>query len=429
MTPWARSPDQNQAALASARVASVARALGESHLARADGLGTELADSIPELRGDPIILDLLGSSTRSNLETFFHFAQHSIDVSEIGPPAAAVAYAQRLAQRGTASNALLRAYRIGQRRVIEMTFDELALQEDDPAVAYLAAQRFHELMSLYVDRVVEGVLDAYDAERERWLAHRNSVRATVLDTLLAGEEMDLAAAESGLGYRLRQHHLGLVVWEPGREESASVLHDLESLVSDLGEAVGAVGQPFFMPRDGSIGWAWIPLGQAASVIDRQAVERVVAQRRGRAQLAVGSARAGRPGLRGTHLEALRAQNVAQLAGSRANPVTWYEEPGVRLAAALAADLTAARELVADALGELGADDDGADRLRETLAVFLATGGSFIATAERIHVHKNTVKYRVDKALELRARPLDDDRLSLELALQARRWLGRSVLPH
>jgi DNA-binding PucR family transcriptional regulator len=35
---------------------------------------------------------------------------------------------------------------------------------------------------------------------------------------------------------------------------------------------------------------------------------------------------------------------------------------------------------------------------------------------------------VAKALEIRGRPLDDDRFNLQLALVACRWLGRTVLP-
>ena len=57
----------------------------------------------------------------------------------------------------------------------------------------------------------------------------------------------------------------------------------------------------------------------------------------------------------------------------------------------------------------------------------STRGSFVAAAERLHVHKNTVKYRVDRAVAARGRPLDEDRLELELALVATRWLGRAVL--
>jgi DNA-binding PucR family transcriptional regulator len=59
--------------------------------------------------------------------------------------------------------------------------------------------------------------------------------------------------------------------------------------------------------------------------------------------------------------------------------------------------------------------------------FLAERGSYVATAARVHLHKNTVKYRIDKAIEERGRPVDDGRLELELALIACRWLGETVL--
>jgi hypothetical protein len=43
------------------------------------------------------------------------------------------------------------------------------------------------------------------------------------------------------------------------------------------------------------------------------------------------------------------------------------------------------------------------------------------------LHKNTVQYRVRKALESLGQPLDGYRNEVELALQASHWLGPSVL--
>jgi DNA-binding PucR family transcriptional regulator len=99
-----------------------------------------------------------------------------------------------------------------------------------------------------------------------------------------------------------------------------------------------------------------------------------------------------------------------------------------VAAILAGDLTTARDLVTSMLGGLARDDEGVERLRDTLTVFLQENQSFVATAAKVHLHKNTVKYRVDKAVRLRGRPLEEDRFDLELALVACRWLGSAVLP-
>ena len=60
-------------------------------------------------------------------------------------------------------------------------------------------------------------------------------------------------------------------------------------------------------------------------------------------------------------------------------------------------------------------------------MFLDTGGSYKATAERLMLHKNSVQYRIHKADESLGRPVGDSRHDVELALQASHWLGSSVL--
>jgi DNA-binding PucR family transcriptional regulator len=159
----------------------------------------------------------------------------------------------------------------------------------------------------------------------------------------------------------------------------------------------------------------------------EAVTKVLTDAGGQVRIALGTPGAALSGFRSTHLEALRAHTVATIAGDLADPVTTYDTPGVRAASLLTGDLASARALVANALGGLASDDEASARLRETLLAFLTEGSSFLATSKLIHVHKNTVKYRVDKAVEIRGRTLDDDRFNLELALIACRWLGRAVL--
>jgi len=81
---------------------------------------------------------------------------------------------------------------------------------------------------------------------------------------------------------------------------------------------------------------------------------------------------------------------------------------------------------------LADDDPQSARHRETLRVFLSEKGSFKATAEKLTLHKNTVQYRVRRAEEVLGSPVDENRLQIELALLACRWLGAAVLqtgPH
>jgi DNA-binding PucR family transcriptional regulator len=410
------------------RIAHVARAMRATLASLAGEMQAEFAEFIPELRGDPAILELLFASTESNIETMLHFAQGSIELDDIEAPTAAIAYARRLAQRGTSSNALIRAYRLGQRRFIDVAFDEIARSETDGDVALAAAKRLHLIANAYIDRVAEQVVREYESERERWLTNRNTVRAAVLNSLIKGDDIDITAGESALGYRLRQNHLGVVVWDRKGDDSPNALQRLQTLVAAVGEAVGGAGQPLFIPRDRSHAWAWIPLGWDVTAIDADVLRRIHDAADAAVHVAMGSPGKAIAGFRDSHVESLRAYSVASVADDEARRVTSYAEPGVQAAALLAADLKATRTLVETALGGLAEDTDTVARLRETLLDFLNEDGRYQNTAERIHVHRNTVRYRVAKALEIRGRPLDDDRFNLQLALVACRWLGRTVLP-
>jgi DNA-binding PucR family transcriptional regulator len=86
-----------------------------------------------------------------------------------------------------------------------------------------------------------------------------------------------------------------------------------------------------------------------------------------------------------------------------------------------------RAWVRSTLGALATDDEHHARLRDTLLVFLQTGGSYKTTAERLVLHKNTVQYRIRKAEESIGRPVGENRHDVELALQATHWLGSEVL--
>jgi len=405
--------------LALERVAEIGASMG-AHMSELVGLlHGVLAEISDETSGDRQVLDLLHASIESNLETLAHITRYGLPVDAVSSTLEAEEYARRLAQRGISSTVLVRSYRLGQQLVLDWVFRELARGEPDAQVAFTASRLFTDLTFRYVDSISEQVVVAYETERERWLAHRSTVRAAMLSELLAGERVDAGTAEQALGYRLRQHHLGAVMW-------GADVRVLEKTLSALGKAAGATGQPLFFSRDRSTGWGWLPLGRKATDLDLDAAAAELGAHE-TLRITFGSPGAGISGFRVTHLEAVKAQQVALAAHGNARTITSYVDPGVRTAAMLTSDLESTRRLVAKALGGLASDTEGAERLRETLLIFLGEKRSYTGTAERMHLHKNSVKYRVDKAVEERGRPLDDERLELELALVACRWLGASVL--
>ena len=70
-------------------------------------------------------------------------------------------------------------------------------------------------LNSYIDRVSEEVVSAYELEKEKWLRNQSAARAARVRALLRNEQPDVASSEAILGYRLRQHHLGLVTWITG----------------------------------------------------------------------------------------------------------------------------------------------------------------------------------------------------------------------
>ncbi len=418
------APDADATALIEALGSQMARELGPL-----TGLLREhLAERILPLQGDEQLLQLLGASVESNIESLVHLLRYDLPVAESHAPAAAREYARRLAQRGIGVTALIRAYRLGQELVTSWAFEQLAAMASDPTVALRAERLFSELTFRFIDSISEQVVEEYETERARRQAQRNTMRVAMVEELVAGRTIDVATAEQAIGHRLRQHHLGVIAWCDEADAQANPVASLEHAIDALVTALAAPSAPLVLPRERTVAWAWIPLGRGtAQEIGRFLLDPSLPARAGGTRLAVGRPAAGPGGFRTSHAEASRAHRLAVAAGTHAATVTSFARSDVRTATMLAQDLESTRQLVAGALGRLALDTDGARRLRETVQAFLAHRGSFLATGEHLHLHKNTVKYRIDKAVEELGRPLDHDRLELELALVAADQLGSAVL--
>jgi purine catabolism regulator len=76
------------------------------------------------------------------------------------------------------------------------------------------------------------------------------------------------------------------------------------------------------------------------------------------------------------------------------------------------------------LAPLRADRRSGEKLIETLEAYLACNGNASQATERLHLHRNSLAYRLARASALLGRDLDDaeTRLALELALRGRRVL-------
>jgi DNA-binding PucR family transcriptional regulator len=385
-----------------------------------------LQDEVPELGQDAESIELLGASVGGNVDTVLRAMQYGIDVQRVEAPTAAMEYARRLAQHGVPVHGLVRAYRLGQRRMNELVFAEVQATDMEPTLMVAVLDRMSATMFAYIDWMSQQVVEVYEDERERWLENQNSLRALrVREILAAKTPVDIDSASSTIRYPLRWHHLAVVLWYPQPGSGGTELPRLQRVLRDMGQATGVAASPLFVAADALCGWGWLPFRAATpEAVDK--ARQFVASCTDPPNVGLGAVAAGVGGFRQSHRRALAARAVAAARHSTKPTVIGADDPGVSVAAMLGGDTEQAREWVAEVLGDLAVDDENDARLRETLRVFLSGGGSYKVAAEQLNLHANTVKYRVGRAVQRRGRPIGADRLDVELALLLCHWYGSAV---
>jgi purine catabolism regulator len=250
------------------------------------------------------------------------------------------------------------------------------------------------------------------AKEEAALAAKDELLGEFLDELLRGEfPSDEAVERRGrnLGYDLSRPHL-VVALEAGESP--------ERLAGRL-EAIGSVGEPVIARAvDGAV-IVLAPLADA----DGSALEEVVgrlAGSNGRAvAVGVGGVAAGPRKLALAADQALQALRIGQRV-SGFGQVVRYEELGLyRLLFELrdAPSLPRFHDQMLAPLVEHDRRTNG--ELLRTLDAYLTAGCSPTAAAERLHLHRNGLLYRLQRIREILPVDLDDpeQRLGLHLALR------------
>jgi DNA-binding PucR family transcriptional regulator len=409
-------------------VAAIASQLNDRLAAVSGSIRTELEEAIPELRADARTIELLGASVEGNVDTILHALRHDIAVERVEAPTAALEYARRLAQHGVPVNALVRAYRLGQRRMNDLVFHVVGEMVDiSPATRVAALEAMTGTLFDYIDWISQQVVVVYEEERDRWLEDQNSVRALRVREVVAGKKIiDVDATSDTIRYPLLWHHLAVVMWYSDEGCVGDELSRLQRFLRELGQATDVGSNPLFAAADQTTGWGWLPYRSAPpSAVD--AVRQFAGKRADSPCVAIGTLAPGVDGFRRSHREAQAARTVAVVGGTNGATVIAASDPGLAAAALLGGDVAAARVWVTEVLGDLSADTESDARLRETLRVFLRCGSSYKQAAEELDLHFNTVKYRIGRAVARRGNPIERDRLDVELALLACQWYGTAVL--
>ncbi|MGW4244361.1 PucR family transcriptional regulator [Nocardia sp. NPDC004722] len=382
---------------------------------------------ISALDRDARMRTLLEASIIENIVAVMQYLGSADPVLRVSAPPAAIAYARLLAQRDVPLAALIRAYRIGHARLLDVAMQHaiLAVGPDTGAAIAELVNR----SARYVDTVCEDVTLAYDEERARWADNRVGLRRQWVERVLDGSLRDSAEAEELLAYSLASTHIAVDAWvEPGVPATAAVgvFDDLRTV---LCQALETVGRPLLVPVDEREMRLWFAV-PTSTAPDIDQINRALADFVTPVRVALGSPLPGVAGFRRSLAQADRVREVSLAAGPDAPKAIGYHQ--VAAIAMLIGDPEALRCFISRCLRDLAENSERAGWLRETLRVFLLHNRSYSATAEAMTMHRNTIQYRVQQALDLCGHSFDDDpvhTLDVQLALHAAHWLGSAMLHH
>lgn len=395
------------------------RLVAEELHADATGLWTlvldDLATALPELAGDPRVREVLAATVQDTVIAALDVFRSGSPATGVRSPAAGTELARRLAQQNVPLSVMLRAYRLGQATFQRELIRRIAARRASADEVAAAARDLSSVTFSVIDAISEEVVAVYQAERDDWIRQRNAARLATVTALLSSRTSD---AGDALGYDLTGPHVAAVLWCGTDVDEAARLGRLERTVPRVAAALGAP-RPLVVAPDASTLWVWF----SASAAPVPAVTEALG---GGTWAALGDPAPGPAGFRRTHQQARQAQTIA----TAADPAHRLRVTAPALLgplALLAVDPGSAAPWVHAVLGELADDDEPHARMRETLWAYLAGGSSLAAAAAELHLHKNTIRYRIRRAEEARGRPLAGDRLDVEVALLACRLLGSRVL--
>ncbi|RDI47118.1 PucR family transcriptional regulator [Nocardia mexicana] len=384
-------------------------------------LNREIIGRVPELADRDMRRDLETSTRAHALVVLSGLTQDKLDYPV---PEQAHAFARTIARRGHDLRLLLRVYHVGQEAVLEYMTEVLEQRRLPPETERATLLRLFDRSIRWISTSIEALTDTYMEERERGLRAALNQRTEIVRALLAGEDLDADQATARLGYRLAQRHLACVLWTdedsvagaltadgdpvlPAAPGESEALGRLERVAARLAGAVGN-GGVLTVPSGAAALWAWIGVdGDAVPDGSAMSVEPPV-------RIAVGTPADRISGFRQSHREAVAARHVAERAVRAVPRLLRY--PEVEVAYLAGADEAAMRALIDRELGALVRPDAASARLRDTLHAYLRCHRSPDAAAKRLGVHKNTVRYRIQRIEELLGHPIEQRSLRLEIAL-------------
>ena len=301
-----------------------------------------------------------------------------------------VAFGRGEFRAGRTLDALLGAYRAGA----QVAWRGLAAAGDAAGVDPRSLYRLAEAIFAYIDEISAASAEGFALEQSRAAGEEQERRRRLVELLLREPQPPPSAIEAAAR-------------EAGWTLPASL-----AVLAFAGErppqAAARLPADVLLARVEGVDWALVP--DPAAPGRRAQLARAVEDARAVLGPAVAPTQAAR--------SARRARIGLRIPGLGGSGLVIADEHLLELLLEadeeLAADLAAARLAPLDHLPARTRE-----RLLETLSAWLDAHGEARPAAERLHVHVQTVRYRLGQLRELFGEALDDPRARLELALAIR----------
>ncbi|APE35244.1 hypothetical protein BOX37_16275 [Nocardia mangyaensis] len=366
------------------------------------------------------LADMRAASIAENVAVVQYVLANNVDPATVSPSAAATAYAQRLARRGVPLTVLLRAYGLGQYRLLDAAIGLILAVPGPDQPARIA--ELLEFAGRYLDRLNSSMGRIYEAERDRWLSSRQAARQQWIARLLDSDDVDVPAAETALDYRLDRRHRAAELWTTPTTTGADAARAFEQARQLLSTAMGAEGAELVSATGARDMRIWFPVD--GDPVAHDVLADPIESAGLPVRVTLGPVGEGLPGFRRSARGAARAKALVVSAGPDAPGVVEFD--AVAPFALLADEPDELAGFVRRVLGPLAEDTTKTTLLRHTLEVFLAEDGSFSRTARVLQVHRNTVQYRIQQVTGRYGISLDTDSFEVRFALGVCRW-HRQVL--
>lgn len=350
-----------------------------------DRTAKAITSEIPELLSRPEFVGELQEGVREHWVAFLSELPRGKAGFRLVPAAERIAL--QAAETSLPLETVGRVYRVAQRATWSYVTDLIAAVDGPESHRAELLIYLWDRVASWIDSSVDESVRIYQGARRRIEIGTNALRYETVSRILAGNVSDTPASPADLGgYLLGAHHTAFIL----SSEEDLAPEGLEELGRDLAKQA-KVTRPLIVRPGGRRIWMWIATQQEPV---RPFQLRFGGGKPTSAHVAIGPSRLGIRGFVESHHLAHRTADITTR--HRAGVFDYTElELVVLLGCSPEVDA-----LVRRALGGLTENDPHLLRLRKTLAAFMRNGANVAATSHDLMVHRNTIRYRLQRAQSL-----------------------------